>query len=66
MVPMKKKDPAPGRISIVFLPIQPSPARWASARSGTGPESAKVWATVAPLLRRKSASGSSRARVTLW
>ena len=27
MVPMKKNDPAPGRISIVFLPIQPSPAR---------------------------------------
>jgi hypothetical protein len=27
IVPMKKKDPAPGRISIVFLPIQPSPAR---------------------------------------
>ena len=39
-VPMKKSDPTPGRSSMVFLPIQPSPARWASSRSGTGPASA--------------------------
>ena len=52
-VPMKKNDPAPGRISIVFLPIQPSPARRARARSGTGPESAKVWAIRAPWLAQE-------------
>ena len=39
IVPMKKNEPAPGRISMVFLPIQPRPARWASSRSGTGPSS---------------------------
>jgi hypothetical protein len=66
MEPMKKKDPAPGRINIVFLPIQPNPALRARARSGTGPESAKVWAIAAPRLRRRSARGSNRARVTLW
>ena len=46
----------PGRISMVFLPIQPSPARWASSRSGTGPASAKVRGQPGALARRKSAS----------
>jgi hypothetical protein len=37
--PMKVQEPAPGRMSMAFLPIQPSPARSASSRSGTGPVS---------------------------
>src|SRR5205823_3920150 len=32
-------EPRSGSISIMFFPIQPSPARWASSRSGTGPAS---------------------------
>ena len=39
IVPMKKNEPAPGRMSIVFFPIQPRPARCASSRSGIGPSS---------------------------
>ena len=62
--PMKKKEPAPGRISIVFLPIHPNPARRASSRSGTGPASAKVLVSVAPFWRRKAANSSSRRVVT--
>ena len=38
-VPMKKKDPRSGWSSIVFLPIQPSPARAARSRSSSGPVS---------------------------
>src|SRR6266566_2016933 len=37
--PMKVNEPRSGSISIMFFPIQPSPARWASSRSGTGPAS---------------------------
>ena len=39
MLPMTNQEPTPGRSSMVFLPIQPSPARSASSRSGTGPVS---------------------------
>ena len=39
VTPMKVNEPISGRMSIVFLPIQPSPARCASSRSGTGPAS---------------------------
>jgi len=37
--PMKVNEPRSGSISIMFFPIQPSPARCASSRSGTGPAS---------------------------
>ena len=52
--PMKKNEPASGRTSIVFLPIHPRPARWASSRSGTGPASAKVRAQSGAAAREES------------
>ncbi len=39
---MKNHDPRRGLMSMVFLPIHPSPARCANSRSGTGPASTNV------------------------
>jgi hypothetical protein len=68
MAPMNTHEPARAWVSrLLFLPIQPRPARAASARSAKGRSSTYATSPEAtPSARRSLASASSRRRSEVW